>query len=264
VRDPSSPSLNYNSLVTLMAYSDNAALYEMYNKNAASSSYATTGTFQASPLGSGNDLLATQRPNIFRCPSDDGDPLLPWSTAGHYTIDPGNSTLLGVKTNYDFSVEYWDFRCNAWKNALPTAPFISRSQIKHMFGENSDARIGDVLDGTSNTIAMGETTLTCANGTTPAWAYRGWVQIGVDPAPQFHGGGINVWRSNWTNPPDVTRAQVPIRGKVGSWSWPGSLHPGGCHFTFADGSVRFIQEKTATDVMLRLAAMADGRAVLVP
>jgi prepilin-type processing-associated H-X9-DG protein len=227
----------------------------MYNPKAASSSYTTGGTFPGSPINSGNDVLAAKQLAIFRCPSDDGDPFLPISAAGHYTIDP-NSPLRGVKTNYDFSVQYWEWRCNAWKS--------TPSNIRHMFGENSNAKIADVLDGTSNTIAMGETTLTCANGTTPAWSYRGWVQIGVDPAPQMHAGGINVWMSPWTNPPDPARTQRPVIGKVGSWSWPGSLHPGGCHFVFGDGAVRFIQQTTSTAVMLRLAAMADGRAVEVP
>jgi prepilin-type processing-associated H-X9-DG protein len=249
--------LNFNSLVTLMLYAENSALHETYNGNAASSSYNVGAPLAASPLGSGNDVLATKRPNIFRCPSDDGDPLLPFSTAGHYTIDPNNANLLGVKTNYDFSVSYWEWDCNAWKFKTPTA-------TRHMFGENSDAKIADVLDGTSNTIAMGETTLMCANGQTPAWAYRGWVMVGVDPAPQKDGGGINIWRSPWTNPPDPARAQVPIRGKVGSWSWPGSLHPNGCHFVFADGAVRFIQQNAPSGVMLKLAAMADGQTVTIP
>jgi prepilin-type N-terminal cleavage/methylation domain-containing protein len=260
VRDPNEPSLNFNGLVLLLRYAENDALYEMYNPRAASSSYTTGGTFPGSPVNSGNDMLAAKQLELFRCPSDDGDAFLP--VAVHYTIDM-SSPLRGVKTNYDFSVEYWEWRCNAWKYAPGTAA-SPRSRTKHMFGENSDAKVADVLDGTSNTIAMGETTLTCANGTTPAWAYRGWVQIGVDPAPQFHNGGINVWQSPWTNPPDPARTQRPVIGKVGSWSWPGSLHPGGCHFVFGDGAVRFVQQSASTAVMLRLAAMADGQAVEVP
>ena len=254
-RDPNSPSLNFNSLVLLLQYCENEALHEMYNPNAASSSYRTTGTLAGSPVNSGNDRLAAHRLALFRCPSDDGDPLLPISAAGHYTIDP-NSPLQGVKTNYDFAVQYWEFRCNAWK--------VTSTNVRRMFGENSTTKVADVLDGTSNTVAMAETTLTCANGTTPAWAYRGWVQVGVDPAPATHAGGINVWMSPWTNPPDPARAQKPFRGKVGSWSWPGSLHPGGCHMVMGDGAVKFMNQNNSTAVMNRLAAMADGTAVMLP
>jgi prepilin-type processing-associated H-X9-DG protein len=132
-----------------------------------------------------------------------------------------------------------------------------------MFGENSTSRPRDVTDGMSNTIAMGETTLECANGTTPAWAYRGWVQVGVDPAPAMHAGGINVWTSPWTNPPDPTRPPAKP-GKIGSWSWPGSLHPGGCNFLLGDGAVRFIAEGTPNATMSALAAMGDGQIFNLP
>src|SRR5262249_36344229 len=138
------------------------------------------------------------------------------------------------------------------------------SSVRRMFGENSTTRIADVADGLSNTIAMGETTLNNANGTCPAWAYRDWVQVGVDPGPTAQPSGINVWASNWTNPPDKTRAQVPTFGKVGSWSWPGSWHPGGCNFLIGDGSVRFISEGTPVTTMNLLAAMADGEVAQLP
>ena len=130
-----------------------------------------------------------------------------------------------------------------------------------MFGENSNSSIASVTDGTSNTVAMGETTLANANGTCPAWAYRGWVMIGVDIAPDRHGGGINVWTSNWTNPPDTTRTQTPQPGKVGSWSWAGSLHTGGANFVFGDGSVRFVNQNTSGPNRLAMATMAGGEVI---
>jgi prepilin-type N-terminal cleavage/methylation domain-containing protein/prepilin-type processing-associated H-X9-DG protein len=261
-RDP--VSLNLNGLVLLLPFLEQDNVYRLYNPRAASSSYTGTvpgATFPASVVGSGNDVIASTPLAVFRCPSDNGDPLEPHSELGHYTIDP-SSNLRGVKTNYDFSVQYWEWRCNAW--ATTPAWNATTGVGRRMFGENSTTRIADVADGLSNTIAMGETTLTSANGTTPAWAYRGWVQVGVDPSPAMHAGGINVWMSPWTNPPDLTRTQVPLRGRVGSWSWPGSLHPGGCNFLFGDGSVHFVTEGTARTTMNLLAAMADGGVVTLP
>ena len=252
-RDPQ--YLNLNGLMLLLPYIEQNNIHERYNPKAASQSYTVAPSTPPAgdPIASGNADLAAMRLAIFRCPSDAYDPLLP--TGVHYTIDT-RSPLRGVKTNYDFAVEYWEWRCNAWAQ--------TPQERRRMFGENSNGRIADVTDGLSNTIAMGETTLQCANGTTPAWAYRGWVQVGIDPAPAFHGGGINVWQSNWTNPPDPARAQIPTVGKVGSWSWPGSLHPTGCNFLLGDGSVRFITQTTPRAVMTQLAAIGDGTAVTVP
>jgi prepilin-type N-terminal cleavage/methylation domain-containing protein/prepilin-type processing-associated H-X9-DG protein len=248
-RDPL--AFNMHGFMLLLPYVEQQNLLQRYNPNAASQSYMINGAPPAGdPIASGNAAVAATDLALIRCPSDNGDPLLP--TGVHYTIDT-RSTLRGIKTNYDFAVQYWEWRCNAWATTPNT--------VRRMFGENSTTRMADVTDGLSNTIAMGETTLACANGTAPAWAYRGWVQIGVDPAPAFHGGGINVWMSNWTNPPDVNRTQVPVPGKVGSWSWPGSLHPGGCNFLLGDGSVRFITQTTPRITMERLAAMADGQVV---
>jgi prepilin-type N-terminal cleavage/methylation domain-containing protein/prepilin-type processing-associated H-X9-DG protein len=247
-------AFNLNGLVLLLPYIEQQGLYQKYNPNAASQSYLINGAPAAGdPISGGNAEIAALNVAIFRCPADNYDPLLP--TAEHYTIDT-RSPLRGVKTNYDFSVQYWEWRCNAWMK--------TPQDVRRMFGENSNLRLAEVTDGTSNTIAMGETTLQCANGTTPAWAYRGWVQIGVDPSPAFHGGGINVWMSNWTNPPDPARTQYPKVGRVGSWSWPGSLHPTGCNFLYGDGSVRFTAENTARSTMNQLAAIGDGAAITVP
>jgi prepilin-type processing-associated H-X9-DG protein len=122
-----------------------------------------------------------------------------------------------------------------------------------MFGENSTTRLTDVTDGTSNTIAFGERTLEVYNGRCSGWAFRGWVQVGVDPSY-----GLNIWYYASRNPP-----QLPV-GTSGSWQYAGSLHPGGANFCFADGSVHFIPQATGTTVLARLSAMADGTVVTLP
>jgi prepilin-type N-terminal cleavage/methylation domain-containing protein/prepilin-type processing-associated H-X9-DG protein len=248
-------ALNVSGLLLLMPYVEQENIFRMYNPNLAMQNYRTTGTLAGGngPINASNAAIGAMRPPLIRCPSDPGDEKLPYSTAGHYTIDNTNPNLIGIKTNYDFSVQYWSWDCNAWSRTAPT--------VRRMFGENSNSTMASVTDGTSNTVAMGETTLANANGTCPAWAYRGWVMIGVDIAPSMHGGGINVWMSNWTNPPDRTRTQVPQPGKVGSWSWAGSLHPGGANFVFADGSVRFVKESTPGPTRLAMATMAGGEVI---
>ena len=41
----------------------------------------------------------------------------------------------------------------------------------------------------------------------------------------------------------------------------GSLHPGGAHAAFADGSVHFLRESISLPVLNHLAAMADGNTI---
>jgi prepilin-type processing-associated H-X9-DG protein len=176
---------------------------------------------------------------VFRCPSDSGDPLL--DASGPY--GPGGS-YRGAKTNYDFITSTGDFSCNYWKA-------VAR-QARNMFGENSTTRFADVTDGTSNTLALGETTLDVYNGRTAAWGYRAWVMTGVDPRS-----GINNW--SW-----AVAGYVPRVGRLGSWGRAGSLHPGGAHFCFADGSVRFLHEDTSVTTLTNLGYMADGTSTSVP
>jgi prepilin-type N-terminal cleavage/methylation domain-containing protein/prepilin-type processing-associated H-X9-DG protein len=244
-------TLNVSGLMLLMPFMDQGAIFDQYDADSSSttlnrclSTSRTNGPLVGDPIASGNGELATTVISNLLCPSDSGEQMLPDNDV--YGIANG-AGLSPAKTNYDFAVEYWQWRCNAWA--------LTPLETRRMFGENSDTRIAQVTDGLSNTIAFGETTLDNVNGRCPAWAYRGWVQVGVDPAQ-----GINIWTSPWTYPPnaDPNRAR-PTPGRVGSWSWPGSLHPSGCNFTYGDGSVHFVNEDTPRVIMQSLAMMADGQ-----
>ena len=250
---PADPTtLNVNGLLLLSPYFEESSVFDQYDPDSAMTTFnfclspsVTNGPIAGDPIVSGNAALAAYAPSVLRCASDSGNPLLPDNV--YYGIGDGVG-IQPAKTNYDFSVQYWEWRCNAWKR--------TDDSQRRMFGENSNTRTGQVTDGLSNTIAFGETTFDNANGTCPAWAYRGWVQVGVDPAQ-----GINIWMSSWTNPPDPNRISPPIPGRVGSWSWAGSQHVGGCNFTFGDGSVRFLPESTSRVVLERQAVMADGQVI---
>jgi prepilin-type N-terminal cleavage/methylation domain-containing protein/prepilin-type processing-associated H-X9-DG protein len=237
---------NYSGWLYVLPYIEQATM--KYNEAAAMSNnmqgnenccgpVTSTGTLAGDAVTSGNGTIAATKLALFRCPSDNGDPLL--GTDQFYGIKAGNS-LRGVKTNYDFCV-LANYDCNFWVRQNPAT--------RRMFGENSNCRISMITDGTSNTIMLGETTLECFNGRTPAWAYRGWVQVGVDPGVSL----INNW--NYTS---STGPIEPKFGRVGSWSRMGSMHIGGAHAAFADGSVRFLSQALDLTTLGRLAAMADG------
>src|SRR5262249_21692364 len=146
------------------------------------------------------------------------------------------------KTNYDFSVSR-NYTCNIWRTINPST--------RRIFGENINARLAEITDGTSNTVAVAETTLDLFNGNPPACGYRGWVVIGVDLNP-----ALNRW--------DFTTLPTRKPGRLGAWGRPGSLHPGGCNMLIADGAVRFFPEVLDITSLNNLAAMADGFTTQVP
>jgi prepilin-type N-terminal cleavage/methylation domain-containing protein/prepilin-type processing-associated H-X9-DG protein len=239
---------NLNGLSLLLPYIEQTALDKSFNRQQAMStqntgyccSYVgnTMGTVVGNPLTNGNAALMSIPLAILRCPSDSGNIMqgasAPYGPGGSYD---------GAKTNYDFITSTDDFYCNYWRVANPAA--------RCMFGENSSTRFADVTDGTSNTIAMGETTLTVYNGRTASWGYRGWVMTGIDLRY-----GINDW--------SFYGYCVPTFGRLGSWGRAGSMHFNGANFCFADGSVRFINQNTNLTTLTQLGYMADGSVPTLP
>jgi prepilin-type N-terminal cleavage/methylation domain-containing protein len=240
--------LNLNGLTLMLPLLEQPDLHRRINFDEATSSQArgyccshegnTMGTLAGDPAQNGNAALMSLQLKSLTCPSDPGKRTLGKSNA----YGPGGG-YDGAKTNYDFITSTRDFFCNHWSNADHTQ--------RTMFGENSDTHVYDVLDGLSNTIAMGETTVDVYNGRTAAWGYRGWVMTGIDLRHS-----INDWSFH-------TYIE-PRRGRLGSWGRAGSLHPGGAQFCIADGSVRFIDEEVSTATLVRLSYMADGASDVPP
>ena len=220
-----------------------------YNFNQAASHATSTAAGNTNPVpgdavASGNGQLFTQKLMVFICPSDPNDPFQP-SDSQFYSIKVG-SGLRGARINYDFSTNC-KVTCNFWKSLRP--------EQRNMFGENSDTRFADVTDGTTSSIMLGETTLDVVNGNGNTWGYRGWVMNGVDAScTEQNGRGINI-RDRGPTRPD----RLP--GQLGSWSWVGSNHPGGANFCFADGSLRFLNDRLEISVLRAMCTRAQGEVV---
>ncbi|QEH36053.1 hypothetical protein OJF2_46110 [Aquisphaera giovannonii] len=131
-----------------------------------------------------------------------------------------------------------------------------------VFFRNSRVGLRDVLDGSGLTLMAGERSRTVSDAT---WA-------GVVPSAMF-----------CTNPPRAYEECRPPYAMVlahtgptppggHGWAvvpnnhWAGvdnfwSLHPGGCHFAFGDGSVRFLKETIDAGVFSALSTRAGGEVV---
>ena len=113
--------------------------------------------------------------------------------------------------------------------------------------QNSNIKTVDILDGTSNTVAIGECILDDPTGHVAAI----WVGMDLDSSSIYISDvmwgiddGTNGFNLNGTGPQAF-----------------GSRHMGGVNFVFCDGSVHFIRTNVNTQVMINLCGRSDGEVV---
>jgi len=162
--------------------------------------------------------------SIFECPSD-SDP----TSLNHRKRNHGKSNYHGVLGNFS---QY-------------TA---SANVLRHQNGTfyaDSTVSMGKIIDGTSNTLVVGEIKLVTTSSGKKAALWAGMRGI--------YGGGFQISDTMWwINGEDRWK----ING-TGEQAFS-SNHPGGAQFVFADDSVHFLSENTDGKTLERLAARNDG------
>jgi prepilin-type N-terminal cleavage/methylation domain-containing protein len=247
--------LNASGWTMALPFFEAGTLHDKYDFKSCASTFQQSGnttTLQGDPVSSGNAAVVSTRLKVFNCPSDNGTPFLEEGKDGssHYIIKPG-SGFKGAKTNYDFATNGPTGCSQTWETYGVT---------RRLFGNRSSSRIEDAQDGSSNTIMLAETTLEVWDGRAPAWGYRGWVQVGINPTGTGSPKGINVWPCcSWNS--WATSPAPGVRGKLGEWGSPGSLHPSGAQFSLADGSVRFISQNIDINTLEALSTCSGGETI---
>jgi prepilin-type processing-associated H-X9-DG protein len=125
---------------------------------------------------------------------------------------------------------------------------------------DSSVRFGDIADGTSHTLLLGE------RPPPPdfklGWWYRGWGQNKDGSGEMIL--GTNELNVSVSRCPPEQRVFQPGRlddacDSLHFWS----MHPGGGNFAFCDGSVRFVSY-SAQSVLPALATRAGGETAELP
>ena len=202
---------------------------------------AETINFSPASMNSNNAVWRNFIPSL-GCPSDPGASSSNLYTNRGATMARGTYAAMGANS----SIEQSAF----WRATWPT---LNASQ-RGLMGVAGAARIRDVTDGSSNTIAIIE--VRAATGASDArglWAYApGLTVIGA--------GGINNGTDQFQ---DCVAAAVdmPCTASDNRRMVARSVHVGGVHTCLADGSVRFLSDNIDQVTYEYLRSIADGNPV---
>jgi prepilin-type N-terminal cleavage/methylation domain-containing protein/prepilin-type processing-associated H-X9-DG protein len=205
----------------LLPYLDQAPLYQSIN-------------FQLPIENTANLSLLSKTIPVMLCPSD-------LTGSGQFVIsDASNNSIVPSAAASSYAATVGDDSSEA-----------DAMSGNGVFYRNSSTRIGDIVDGTTTTVLIGERAFAYVKGTWSGAPNNAIVKAGQLNQWAFATAASPVFvqvHNNWIN------ILTDSDGGLDDFS---SMHAGGVQLLFADGSVRFIQTIT-TDGPLRKAFWAMG------
>lgn len=242
--------LNTTGWAMLLPYMDMVNIYDRYDFNQCSSMSAWGGMPVAGDPTTNAALAEMQMP-LLECPSD-------WAAGDISTFAPGSTHIYSRenarRTSYLFATGRftdWDV---TWKE---TKGDIRRG----MFGNNSSARIRDIKDGSSNTIAIGE-----SHGGSGAKVNDHFGPWGLTGTHTCCHGRVVSDSATSVDPVHFTDERWGLNaswnGSGGSYAWVfNSTHSGGANFVLGDGSTRFISDSIDYRTFCLLNYIQDGQGI---
>ena len=252
-------ALNHTGWMMMLPFMDQAPLYNQWNPSIASCQAQRSG----GPAPRGDWTLnfpVTQRSlTLFKCPSEPiTGPAPDVAPTTEYTSTQAatNSYMFAAGFHGEDYRSYTIYQSSTC--TLPDGRVVNRTGT---FGNNASARIGDITDGTSNSIAIGESTLDKQSTSyRPVWGQGRHVGVYGRVLPDGPAGTTPVnncrYRINAKWDCDIA---VPV-GKPYAWVFS-SRHTGGAHFLMGDGSVKFFGDNIDWATFCFLNFIRDGQTV---
>jgi prepilin-type N-terminal cleavage/methylation domain-containing protein/prepilin-type processing-associated H-X9-DG protein len=214
-----------------------------------------------STTGYGDDDVSAYPIPYYMCPSVPVSPRI-----YHYTQDGDGTTTTRFMNDYlGNGGTVWHGEPYSRPNSLLDGPIVPVTRLSH-----TKVRIEDISDGTNNTVLVGEKYLFMmafgAGGTT-AGSYcsddQGWVNGWDNDAIGMAcgSGGTTPWPpAHFTPGTKDSDPGVPNGGNNCGFVY-GSIHDGGCHFLFCDGSVHTLSFNIDPQNWEHLCSVNDGHPV---
>jgi prepilin-type N-terminal cleavage/methylation domain-containing protein/prepilin-type processing-associated H-X9-DG protein len=238
------PGKAFSLFEALLPFVEQDNIYKSLNLNGNSNSQYNAGNCD-SPTAPGATIVKT-----FLCPSDVGAPQTTYTTGGK-TFYFGANTYGGNAG----AVSFYTFADSKTGQGGMTQDGI--------FYINSNVGVGDITDGTSNTIMFGERMRKDATYDRiygpPAFDSRsGWAWANTLGGFDYLFGAATP--INWVMPTNIS-SDPGFTYEDLRFNTFGSFHSGGANFGFADGSVKFISQSTPQTILTLLCIRNDGRVI---
>lgn len=237
-----------SGLTLLLPFIDQAPVYNLYNFNVGQ--HGGSGAQDGRVI---NQIPANTEITAFLCPSD---PNLLVQVTGACVRFPFPAAEGVGGTNYIFCAGWGTA---SWYDPISTGNFFPMANTVGIFQQNGRRGVRDVLDGTSNTIAMGEVLWVDHNNNPPGNGSGGkpsW-SVGIGTQISFStSGGINAFFP--CKGPNTTTGATCGGVRAAALQ---SQHVGGANLLMADGAVRFVSENIDQNTLNALSTRAGNEVV---
>jgi prepilin-type N-terminal cleavage/methylation domain-containing protein/prepilin-type processing-associated H-X9-DG protein len=216
-----------------------------------------------------NDTCSLTALSGYLCPSDPGPSVVPVFADPPDPNNPGTysgSNIVDTLSRGNYVGMYGIGEICAQSNArdLPNNGGLGpQGQHAGVFYRNSATKISAIIDGTSNTIAVGERSHNLSYVTWVARSIDGWlgktspIEGGTD---QFNPSPEECW-TQIMGPAGLEDGNRTINNPEAHVEDYWSMHPGGANMLFADGSVHFLKSSINPAPWRAMATRAFGEVI---